>query len=491
MIINKMIVIIIGALLLTIYSTSSVYAQKSKPNILFILTDDQSFDALGSVGNSLIKTPNLDKLAAKGMTLSHVYNQGSWSPAVCAPSRAMINTGRNLFETGMQNKQVPLDARPNYPLWGETFKNAGYETFMTGKWHVSRQALLRSFNVGKAVHESGMTYDHYNAVMLDINDSENGVSETYSSKKHTSELIADEAVNFLQKNNAIQDKPFLMYVAFLAPHDTRQSPNNFVEMYPEESISLPTSFKQQHHLDQGDFWIRDEKLLSIPRKENETKKFIGEYYAMITHLDEQIGRILDSLDSSPYADNTLIIFTSDHGLAVGRHGLLGKQNQYDHSVRAPFIIAGKDIPKGKTVKGNIYLNSIFPTTAELAGIEIPNTVQAQSFAPLLTGERDSMNKYIYGAYRHFQRMVRTDDFKYIYYPMINETQLFDLQNDPEELVNVATNPKYTKQLVEMQSKLKELMTKYNDPVVLDSPKRSYSEAGFNTDAWSPKYTEYH
>ncbi|MBU2924723.1 sulfatase-like hydrolase/transferase [Colwellia sp. C2M11] len=491
MVINRMLVKFVGASLLTIFSMSSAYAQNSKPNILFILTDDQSFDALGSAGNTVIKTPNLDKLAAQGTKFTHVYNQGSWSPAVCAPSRAMINTGRNLFETGMQNRKIPLNARPDYPLWGETFRNAGYETFITGKWHISRDALLRSFSVGKAVHEGGMTYDHYNAVMLDINDSENRVSATYPSKKHTSELIADEAVNFLQKNKAIQDKPFLMYVAFLAPHDTRQSPKKFLEMYSKASIPLPNSFKQQHQLDQGDFWIRDEKLLSIPRDKDKTKQFIGEYYSMITHLDEQIGRILDSLDSSPYADNTLIVFTSDHGLAVGRHGLLGKQNQYDHSVRAPFIIAGKKITKGKTLKGSIYLNSIFPTTAELAGIEIPNTVQAQSFVPLLTGEQDSMNKYIYGAYRHFQRMVRTDDLKYIYYPMIKETQLFDLQNDPEELINIATNPKYSKQLVDMQSKLKELMTKYNDPVDLDSPMKSYSEAGFNTDAWSLQYTEYH
>lgn len=491
MMFNKILVKLAGYLILFLLSISTAYSKNEKPNVLFILTDDQSFDALGSANNPHIKTPNLDKLAAQGLTLSHVYNQGSWSPAVCAPSRAMINTGRNLFETGMQNKEVPMDARPDYPLWGETFRNAGYETFMTGKWHVSRDALLRSFDVGQAVHEGGMTYDHYNAVMLDINEGGNSVSKTYSSKKHTSELIADAAVNYLQKKQDSQDNPFLMYVAFLAPHDERQSPSHFVDMYPGESIPLPASFKQQHHLDQGDFWIRDEKLLSIPRKEDEMKTFIGEYYAMVSHLDEQVGRILATLESSTFADNTIIIFTSDHGLAVGRHGLLGKQNQYDHSIRAPFIIAGKNIDKGKTIKGNIYLNSIFPTTAELAGIKVPSTVQAKSFVPLLEGKQDSMNDTIYGAYRHFQRMVRTDDFKYIYYPLIKETQLFNLKNDPEELTNIATDAKYAEQLKRMKQKLTTLMKQYKDPVDLNNPMSTYSDAGFNTDAWSLQYTEYH
>jgi choline-sulfatase len=471
-------------LILSFGLLNQTFANNVKPNILFILTDDQSFSALGAAGNSTLKTPNLDKLAAQGTQLTHVFNQGSWSPAVCAPSRAMINTGRNLYSTGMTDKSVNIKERPSYPLWGETFRNSGYETFLTGKWHVTRQALLRSFDVGTAIHEGGMTYDHYNARMVDLDRSSHTLSKEYPSKIHSSEVIADAAVNYLEKKPSNNDKPFLMYVGFLAPHDARQSPQSYVDKYPKENIPLPAAYKAQNTVDQGDFWVRDEVLLNIPRKKNEVKQFIGEYYAMIEHLDAQIGRILASLKNSPYADNTIIVFTSDHGLAVGKHGLLGKQNQYDHSIRSPFIIAGKGIEKDKKITGNIYLNSIFPTTAELAGIKVPESVQATSFMPLLRKETASMNEYIYGAYRHYQRMVRSDDFKLIYYPVIGATQLFDLKNDPDELHDLSAKPEFRKQLTVMQNELNRLMVDLNDPLNLESPTVSFQQAGFSTAAWS-------
>jgi choline-sulfatase len=460
------------------------YADESKPNILFILTDDQSYSALGAAGNNILKTPNLDQLAQQGTRFTHVYNQGSWSPAVCAPSRAMINTGRNLWNTGMKDRTIKAENRPAYPLWGETFRNSGYETFITGKWHVTEQALLRSFDLGKAIHLGGMTYDQYNASMVDLDSKTHKLSSIYPSKIHSSEIIANAAVEYLKKKPDENDKPFMMYVGFLAPHDARQSPQSYVNKYPKENIPLPKAYKAQNTIDQGDFWVRDEVLLPIPRKKEEVKQFIGEYYAMINHLDTQIGRILDSLENSPYADNTIIVFTSDHGLAVGRHGLLGKQNQYDHSIRAPFIIAGKGITKRKTIRGNIYLNSIFPTTLELAGIKIPKSVQAKSFMPLLKGEKKSMNEYIYGAYRHYQRMVRSDNFKLIYYPVIEETQLFDMENDPEELHNLSAEPQYKNQLTKMQKELAKLMAALNDPLDLTNPSISFQNAGYSTEAWS-------
>jgi len=482
--ITKFILRAMGCLILSLGLLTNTFANNEKPNILFILTDDQSFSALGAAGNRILKTPHLDELVAQGTQLTHVFNQGSWSPAVCAPSRAMINTGRNLYSTGMKDSSIKAEKRPSYPLWGETFKNSGYETFLTGKWHVSRQALLRSFDLGTAIHEGGMTYDHYNASMVDLDRSSHMLSKVYPSKKHSSEIIADAAVNYLERKPSNNDKPFLMYVGFLAPHDARQSPQSYVDKYPKENIPLPTAYKEQHTVDQGDFWVRDEVLLNIPRNKKEVKKFIGEYYAMIEHLDAQIGRILASLKKSPYAENTIIVFTSDHGLAVGKHGLLGKQNQYDHSIRAPFIIAGKGIQKGQKIKGNIYLNSIFPTTAELAGIKVPKSVQATSFMPLLRKEGDSMNKYIYGGYRHYQRMVRSDDFKLIYYPVIGATQLFDLKNDPDELYNLSAKPQFRKRLTVLQNELNRLMSELNDPLNLESPTDSFQQAGYSTVAWS-------
>ncbi|WP_339722504.1 sulfatase-like hydrolase/transferase [uncultured Paraglaciecola sp.] len=481
--ITKYILRVMGGVLLVLGLISSASAKNVKPNILFILTDDQSYSALGAAGNHELETPNIDRLAQQGTQITHTFNQGSWSPAVCAPSRAMINTGRNLYSTGITDGTLKLEKKTSYLLWGETFKQAGYETFLTGKWHVSKEALLRSFDLGTAIHEGGMTYDQYNASMVDLDRKTHKLSEVYPSIKHSSEIIADAAVEYLEKKPDVNDKPFLMYVGFLAPHDTRQSPQNYVDKYPQESIPLPKAFKKQNTVDQGDFWVRDEVLLDIPRKPDEVKQFIGEYYAMINHMDTQVGRILDSLEKSPYAENTIIIFTSDHGLAVGKHGLLGKQNQYDHSIRAPFIIAGKGIDKGQKIKGNIYLNSVFPTTAELAGIEVPKSVQASSFMPLLRKEKDSMNEYIYGSYRHYQRMVRSDNFKLIYYPVIGQTQLFDLKNDPDELHNLSAKPAYRKQLTMLQDELLKLMTELEDPIDLENPVISFENAGYSTDVW--------
>ena len=453
------------------------FANAERPNILFILSDDQTFSALG-INNKDIITPNLDRLATRGTQFTHVYNQGSWSPAVCSSSRAMINTGRNLYSTGMMHKERP--AKQPFSLWGETFRQAGYETFISGKWHLSDKELERSFDIGQAVlHTVGMTQDHYQAPMVDLDLTSRKISQEYPSKKHTSELITDKAIDYLKSKKGRNDKPFFMYLGYLAPHDPRQSPQNFLDMYSSDDIALPDSFLRNPTIDHGER-VRGEGLLSSPRKVNDVKQFIAEYYAMMTHLDAEVGRLLNVLGNSQYADNTLIIFTSDHGLAVGKHALLGKQNQYEHSIRAPFIIAGKNIKKGRKAKGGFYLNSLFPTTAELAGIPIPSNVQAKSFASLLknTDKNEPLNEYVYGAYRHYQRMVRSEDFKLIYYPITGVTQLFDLKKDPKELHNVVYKPELQKELVHLKIQLSKLMDELDDPLDFDAPESSYIKASY-------------
>ncbi len=455
--------------------------QQSKPNFLVIITDDQSIDTINAFGNDAISTPNINRLAESGMAFTHVFNQGSWSGAVCAPSRQMINTGRNLHYTGFQPKPPGHKGKKKnfnktkHALWGETFRKSGYETFITGKWHVGEDALKRSFDIGKAVHEAGMPHlskgGQWKPWLTDFG--ENIKWQKKQVNQHTSEAFADAAVGYLTSKAERNDNPFLMYVAFTAPHDPRQSPQSFVDKYPEESIQLPPNYMAHHPFDAGDYNNRDEALMSFPRTEKQTKQFIGEYYAMIEHLDGQIGRILDSLENSEFADNTYIIFTSDHGLAVGKHGLAGKQNMYDHSIRAPFIMVGKNIPVNSKAKGMFYLNSLFATTAELADINLPDSVQAPSIVPLIKGEKEVMNDYIYGSYRHFQRMARSHRYKMIYYPMIKKTTLFDMQNDPWELTDISANQGSEKIIDKLSIKLEELKQKVGDPLSNDDPIGSY------------------
>lgn len=481
--------VLISMLLLTFLSACSEdkNAQQKPLNVLFILTDDQAPDTVAAFGNKNITTPNLDALANQGMRFSHVFNQGAWSGAVCLPSRQMINTGRHLYRTG-------LDARgindPSYvakhATFGETFKKSGYDTFQTGKWHLSMDVWQRSFTHGKAIHKNGMPRHekggHWDGNFTDYDNTKTGKKAftDYKGGKHTSEVVADAAVDFLANRNGTS-KPFMMYVGFLAPHDPLHAPDEYLAKYPRDKIKVPENFLKYHPFDQGDYYLRDEVLSGFPRSEKNIKAMISKYYAMIEHTDAQIGRILAELEASGQADNTLVIYTSDHGLAMGQHGLLGKQNQYDHSVRAPFVVKGPNIPAGKTATGMFYLNSVFPTAAELAGIEIPESVDAPSIVPLINGEKDVEFETVYGAYRHFQRMVRSQDYKLIYYPMIKRTQLFDMKSDPLEMHDISSQPEHAERIAAMMVELEHWKTIVEDPLDLNAPEASYD--AFLTLTW--------
>jgi arylsulfatase A-like enzyme len=456
--------------------TTDVGDKAGKPlNVLFVVSDDQAPDTIAAHGNQAVSTPTLDTLAGSGMSFMYVFNQGSWSGAVCAPSRRMINTGRHLFHTGMDPRR---DQQQDYPVMGETFRSAGYDTFQTGKWHLPMDVWERSFTHGRAVFKGGMSRHenggHWDATFsnYDPDAPDEDKFTDYKAGRHTSEEIASAAVEFLDDRDETS-KPFMMYVAFLAPHDPRQAPDDYLAQYPPENVELPANFMKYHPFDQGDYYLRDEVLAGFPRSPKVVRENISDYYAMITHMDAQIARIFEALEESGQADNTLIIYTSDHGLAVGKHGLMGKQNQYDHSIRAPFIVSGPGVPQGTSVPGMFYLNSVFPTAAEMAGLEIPATVQAPSIVPLIRGEKEVAFDSVYGSYRHFQRMVRTLDHKLIYYPMIGRTQLFDIRNDPDELHDLSEDPAQAERIAAMMQELERWKDVVGDPQTNEEPEQSY------------------
>jgi arylsulfatase A-like enzyme len=458
-------------------ATSMSEAGEEPLNILFILTDDQAPYTVAAHGYEGISTPVVDSLAESGMSFEYVFNQGSWSGAVCAPSRRMINTGRHLYHTGMDPRK---EHQADYPTFGESFRAAGYDTFQTGKWHLPMDVWEKSFSHGRAVFKGGMSRHekggHWDATFSNFDATRQGKEKftDYKAGRHTTEEIAGAAVEFLQGRNDA-DKPFMMYVAFLAPHDPRQAPQDYLDRYPPKDIAVPENFLPFHSFDQGDYYLRDEVLAGFPRSEKVVRENISDYFAMVTHTDDQIGLILQALEDSGQADNTLVIFTSDHGLAVGRHGLMGKQNHYDHSIRAPFIVKGPGVPHGATVPGMFYLNSVFPTAAELAGLEVPESVQAPSIVPLIEGESDVVYDTIYGSYRHFQRMVRSQDWKLIYYPMIQRTQLFNLAEDPEEMNDLAGDPANADRIAFMMQELEKLKAMVGDPLTNEEPEKSYGD----------------
>ena len=340
---------------LALFLSSNLFA-KDKPNVLFIFADDQCYKTIASLNNDEIQTPHLDRLVSNGTTFTHTYNMGGYHGAVCVASRTMLITGKHIWHA--KNSEKNLKKSLDGKLWPQLMAKAGYDTFFTGKWHVKADAN-HLFGTARNVR-GGMprqTKEGYNRPLADGTDpwdpSDPKFGGFWAGGKHWSEVVADDAIDYLDLSKK-SENPFFMYIAFNAPHDPRQAPEKYVDMYPTNKIKIPKSFLKEHPLKEeigSGKGLRDEKLAPFPRTKHAVQVNRREYYAIITHMDFQIGRILDHLDKTGQADNTYIFFTADHGLSVGHHGLLGKQNLYDHSVRVPLISTFPCIEKDKN---NIY-----------------------------------------------------------------------------------------------------------------------------------------
>ncbi len=443
-------------LLVSALSACSFAWAAEKPNIVFIFTDDQAPDTIaaaemwGSDQSALI-TPHLDSLYQSGTVFRQAYNMGAWHGAVCVASRAMLLTGRFVWKTQQEEKSKYEATIAAGKTWSQRMKNAGYTTYMTGKWHVEADAKKLFDHV---VHvRPGMPA----TVAASYNRPLDGQADVWKSAdpknggfwkdgKHWSEVLADDAESFV-KLAAADKKPFFMYLAFNAPHDPRQAPQNWLDRYDVAAVPLPENYEPlQEHRGimglggvNGSGVMRDEKLAPFPRTEFAVRTHRQEYYAMVSHLDEQVGRILKALEVAGLKDNTIIIFTSDHGLALGRHGLMGKQNMFEHSLRVPFVISGPEIPKGKVIDERIYLQDAMATSLELAGAD-QGGIDFKSLLPLMNGKSVKHYDAIYGAFTpDAQRAVIEGDHKLILYPKGQIAILYDLAKDPLEKSPLADN----------------------------------------------------
>lgn len=429
-----------------------------RPNVLLLFADDQRPDAVGAFGNPHIRTPNLDRIVNAGFRFARNYCMGSVHGAVCQPSRAMLMSGRTLYRVPMR-----LEGVPTFP---EALRAAGYETFMTGKWHNGPDSLLRSFEAAKAVFLGGMS-NHERVPLRDIgvdgNLTNQRVGESFSS-----ELFADAAIEFLEGHDP--HRPFFAYVSFTAPHDPRQPPEQYRRPYYEAHLPLPANFMPQHPFHNGWMTGRDEQLAAWPRSEQVLRDQLAEYYGLITHMDAQIGRILDALEAAGHGDDTVIVFSADHGLALGSHGLLGKQNLYEHSMGCPLVIAGAGIPHGSSA-ALTYLLDLFPTLCEVTGTAIPDGVEGRSLAPIWAGEAQAVRDTLFTTYEDKMRAVRDDRWKLIRYPLVDHTQLFDLERDPHELRDLAADPAQAARVERMLALLREWQEALDDPhpLVIDDP----------------------
>jgi len=278
--------------------------------------------------------------------------------------------------------------------------------------------------------------------------------------------VGDHGVSFLKQASA-SDDPFIMYLAFNAPHEPRQSPKEYVDKYPLDKMKVPKNFLPEYPYKDSiscGKGLRDEKLAPFPRTKYSIKVNRQEYYAIITHMDAQIGRILDALKKSGKADNTYVFFTADHGLSVGHHGLVGKQNLFDHSVRVPLMVTGPGVPAGKTFDTPVYLQDVMPSTLELAGVSKPRHVQFRSLMPIINGKRADNYDAVYGGYLSVQRMVTMDGHKLLLYPKCKKALLFNLKKDPDEMIDLSEKPESKPIIRKLMAKLLKLQRSTGDKV---------------------------
>jgi arylsulfatase A-like enzyme len=444
--------LVLAGLLGTLALPASAAAQTRKqPNIIFVFTDDQRADTIHALGNKHIKTPNIDRLVKRGTAFRQAYCMGANQGAVCVPSRAMLMSGRAYM-------RVPTDLH-RVTSWPEMFARSGYVTFITGKWHNGEASLLRCFQIGKAVFLGGMG-DPYNLPVADISPRRTQANKR-ASGKHSVELFTDQLVDFIRNHK--DKKPFLAYIAYNAPHDPRVAPSAFHDYYNTHLPPVPANFLPQHPFNIGDDLAgRDERLAPWPRTEKVVRQHLADYYAAITFLDEQIGRILEALREAGLDEDTIIVLASDHGLAIGSHGLFGKQNLYDCSMHAPLLIAGPDLPQGKQSNALCYLYDIFPTLGELTNVPAPEGSSGKSLVPVLKGKTEKLRASLYFGYRSVQRAVRDERWHLIVNTQINKMQLFDLANDPDEIHDLAADPIARKEIPRLLATLRRWQDELGD-----------------------------
>jgi arylsulfatase A-like enzyme len=429
----------LGAMLLGALPSTRADEAARRPHVIFLFADDQRADTIAALGNPHIQTPNLDQLAKRGMVFRNTYCLGANMGAVCTPSRNMLLSGRAYFR--WEGNQAPPD-RPNFPT---AMKAAGYETYHHGKRGNTSPAIQALF-------------DH-NKYVSDQEDRTSG---------EPGKTIVDEAILFLKSRQ--QDKPVFMYLAFSNPHDPRVAAEKYLAMYERDKLPLPKNFKPLHPFNNGEQFVRDELLAGFPRTPDEVRQHLHEYYATITALDHHIGRLLTAVKELGMHENTIYVYSADHGLAVGSHGLFGKQNLYEDGMKPPLFFSGAGIPQGET-EALVYLHDIFPTVCDLVGAEVPEGLDGKSLKGVIDSRVTGVRESLFLAYRDVQRAIRDSRYKLIRYPQVNVTQLFDLQEDPYELTNLADKPDQAERIKSLTAELARWQRELGDkaPLVVENP----------------------
>jgi arylsulfatase A-like enzyme len=422
----------------------------TRPNVVLIIGDDLRADALGALGNRVVKTPCFDEIIRKGYVFRRAYCMGSMIPAVCLPSRTMILTGQSLFHA----EDHPSGKTPDAFTLPVAMKSSGYSTLHVGKRGASPTEITNEFE------------ESYNPGQADA--------------------VADTTVNFIHRKAARSS--IFIYMAGMEPHDPQFAPHEFYSMYKPEAIPMPVNFAPYYPLNNGGHTVRDEMTLPYPRTPDSIRKRTARYYASISFWDSQVGRVVAALKKAGQYENTIFIIAGDNGLSLGEHGLLGKQNLYENGgMHVPLIFAGPGIPTGQS-EALAYLHDIFPTICDFTRVPVPARVESRSLRPIMLGQTRAVRQFLYTAYGETQRSITDGQFKLIRYPQIDRNELFDLETDPHEMNNLAAKPEQSERVRALTAKLAELMQANDDkfPLVVSELKPAGWNPGMLTasDHWA-------
>jgi arylsulfatase A-like enzyme len=463
-------------------SPQVLHAAPPHPNILFIMTDDHAAHAISAYGSKINKTPNLDRIGKEGMRFANCFAVN----AICTPSRAAILTGKYSHING-----VTVFNRFDGEQWtvAKELKKAGYHTGMIGKWHLGSDPT--GFDYWNILPGQGKYHDP------DLIEG----GERKSVKGYVTDILTDLSIDFLK--NRPQDKPFYLMLHHKAPHRPWEPDAKHAALFANVNIPEPETFNDDYknrssaaavatmRIDQ-DLNKTDLKqtppsgLSPAALKSWKYQRYMKDYLACVASVDDNTGRLLDYLEKSGLAKNTLVIYTSDQGFFLGDHNWFDKRFMYEESLRMPFLVRYPGKIKAGTVNDKIILNVDFaPTFLELAGLAVPSEVQGKSLMPLLGGKapKDWRASMYYRYYCHPSEHtvnkhygVRTDRYKLIYFHDLKEWELFDLKKDPREMKSVYADPKYADVVVELKTELTRLRKELNDhDQWVDAPPKSVTE----------------
>ena len=440
-------------------------ATPDRPNIILITTDQQRYDTLGVMGNSLIQTPNLDALAGRGTLFERAYIQNT----VCIPSRACLQTGRYTHQHGVMYMESEIDLTPGLPEWEVTFMErlqaAGYRTGATGKIHMmpqkgynyerlcggkgSRWTEAEGSELGpgplgptyagwlEARHPGGYEAIYEQRRRPEYRDHMTAISNVLPREEYVDYWIAGKSMEFLGHRDS---RPFFLWCGFCGPHGPIDPPKPYDEIYPFDSVPLP---KQRHDDPPGSpkgrphaRWNEDETLI---------RRWMSYYWGLVTCIDDMVGRIVEHLEARGLMDNTLIAFVSDHGEMAGDYNLMGKGNFYEEVIRVPLILVPpKGVASTGHVSGLVETSDLAPTFLDYAGVPIPPQMPTRSLRPLVEGRADTRESVLCESMTNDRsskaKCIRTERFKYVFAGATGAHEFYDLQEDPDELHNLYGDP---------------------------------------------------